>query len=82
MRIGNNQFSTNEFTTTSMTPDGAKSYTVTGTLNWIPTIGNNGQTLFCDVAHPITLNTPQTVSLPRTGYFLSSLSLLVLDIHQ
>ena len=49
-----------------MSPDGAKSYTVTGTLNWSPTIGNNGQTLFCDVAHPITLNTPQTVSLPLT----------------
>ena len=66
MRIENNQFSTSEFTTTSVSPDGAKSYTVTGTLKWSPTIGNNGQTLFCDVAHPITLNTPQTVSLPLT----------------
>jgi hypothetical protein len=55
MRIGNNQFSTNEFTTTSISPDVAKSYTVTGILNWSPTVGNNGQTLFCDVAHPITV---------------------------
>lgn len=67
MRVGNNVFA-NEFSSNVVFDTVAESYTMTGTLNWAPTMVNNGNTLFCDVFHPATLgaNAPQTVSLPLT----------------
>lgn len=41
-------------------------YTMTGTLTWSPSSNNDQDTLFCDVTHPETLQTPQTAALPLT----------------
>ncbi|XP_052093026.1 titin-like isoform X12 [Mytilus californianus] len=65
MRIGNQVFSA-ELSVNTQFDSNARSYTAVGTLNWSPTMINNGQTIFCDVTHPDTLNGPQTVSLPLT----------------
>ncbi|XP_063424603.1 hemicentin-1-like isoform X2 [Mytilus trossulus] len=65
MRIGNQVFS-QELSVNTQFNANARSYTAVGTLNWSPTMVNNGQTIFCDVTHPDTLNGPQTVSLPLT----------------
>lgn len=65
MRIGNQVFSA-ELSVNTQFDSNARSYTAVGTLNWSPTMVNNGQTIFCDVTHPDTLNGPQTVSLPLT----------------
>ncbi|CAC5415121.1 unnamed protein product [Mytilus coruscus] len=62
LRVGNSQFSTGITQTSVLKSD--KTYTVTSTLSWAPSISNNGQTLYCDVKHPETRgNNLQTVSL-------------------
>ncbi|CAC5375676.1 unnamed protein product [Mytilus coruscus] len=63
MRIGNSQFSSNQFTTNTQIITSNTTYNVVGTLTYAPTLANNGQTLFCDVRHTDTLTNPQTVSL-------------------
>ncbi|XP_052093019.1 titin-like isoform X6 [Mytilus californianus] len=66
MRINNQVFTSNYLSVTSQYDTNARSYRVVGTLNWAPNMGHNGQTMYCDVTHPQTLNSPQTVSLPLT----------------
>ncbi|VDH89690.1 Hypothetical predicted protein [Mytilus galloprovincialis] len=70
LRIGNSQFSTGITQTSVLQSD--KTYTVTSTLSWAPSISKNGQTLYCDVKHQETRgNNLQTVSLQLTVNVLS-----------
>lgn len=66
MRIGTTTFTSQQFTTESPYILAEKTYTVTGTLNWAPTVANNGQILTCEVTHPQTNSPPQTATLPLT----------------
>ncbi|XP_076091547.1 uncharacterized protein LOC143063333 isoform X5 [Mytilus galloprovincialis] len=66
MRINNQVFASNVLSINSQYDTTSRSYRVVGTLNWAPNMGNNGQTMYCDVTHPQTLTSPQTVSLPLT----------------
>ncbi|XP_076091545.1 uncharacterized protein LOC143063333 isoform X3 [Mytilus galloprovincialis] len=66
MRINNQVFASNVLSINSQYDSNTRSYRVVGTLNWAPNMGNNGQTMYCDVTHPQTLTSPQTVSLPLT----------------
>ncbi|CAG2194107.1 unnamed protein product [Mytilus edulis] len=63
--IGNSQFSTGITQTSVLQSD--KTYTVTSTLSWAPSVSNNGQTLYCDVKHQETRGyNMQTASLQLT----------------
>lgn len=66
MRINNVVVNSNELSINSQYNSNLRTYTVVGTLNKALNMGHNGQTLFCDVTHPETLQSPQTVSLPLT----------------
>ena len=61
-RIGNNKLTSGVNTNAALQTD--KTYTVTGVLTWVPSLTNNGDTLYCDVEHQQTRgNNLQTVSL-------------------
>ncbi|XP_052093032.1 hemicentin-1-like [Mytilus californianus] len=65
MRIGNQLFN-NELSTNSLFESFAGTYRVVGRLTWAPSMGHNGQIIYCDVFHPQTLNNKQTASLQLT----------------
>lgn len=65
MRIGNQLFN-NELSTNSLFESFAGTYRVVGRLTWAPSMGHNGQIIYCDVFHPQTLNNKQTSSLQLT----------------
>ena len=54
-------FTSPEYSSVSTPVNGGRSFTVTGTLNWSPALSNNGNQLCCEVAHPTTISTPQSV---------------------
>ncbi|XP_063416377.1 titin-like [Mytilus trossulus] len=66
MRIGNQIFGSSDMSIYSQYEPAVMSFRVVGMLSWTPYINHDGQTLFCDVTHPETLNNPQTVSLQLT----------------
>lgn len=66
MRIGDQVFNSNELGTFSQHDVVHKSYTVIGILTWTPKLGHDGQQISCDVKHPETSISPQTVSLQLT----------------
>ncbi|VDI13507.1 obscurin-RhoGEF [Mytilus galloprovincialis] len=66
MRIGNQIFGSSDMSIYSQYEPAVMSFRVVGMLSWTPYINHDGQTLFCDVTHPETLNNPQTVSLKLT----------------
>ena len=63
IRIGNDDFE-NELNVRSVQDPTEKTYTLTGTLSWGPSMNHDAQTMHCDVLHPETLNSPLTASLP------------------
>lgn len=59
----------NEFTSTNVLRLAEKSFVVTGTLRWSPTLLTNKSVICCDVMHPTTLgNVAQTICLKISGF--------------
>ena len=66
MRVDHTQFSSDQFSVTRAYNVTTKSYTLIGVLSWVPKAADDNRTLYCDVSHPATIATPQTVSLQLT----------------